>query len=75
MLPYGNDEMEENEITLTQYYKNEEVKIVWKEEGRTKLGRGKIIKDDDVFIYLKGSKGLLVVNRTEVIAIKGSKQQ
>ncbi len=65
----------DSEITLTQYYENEEVKIVWKEEGRTKLGRGKIIKDDQNFIYLKGSKGHLVINRTEVIAIKGSRQQ
>tara|TARA_R100000458_G_C8275067_1_gene250067 strand:- start:708 stop:902 length:195 start_codon:yes stop_codon:yes gene_type:complete len=63
--------MEENaEKPLTDYLKDEEVKIVWKEEDRTKVGRGKITHDDDNFVYLTGEKGTVIVNKSSIIAIK-----
>ena len=39
-----------------------ECKIVWKEEEKTKVGRGKITQDDDNFVYLTGEKGTVIVN-------------
>ena len=63
--------MEENETKpLTGYLKDAEVKIVWKEEDRTKVGRGKITNDDENFVYLTGEKGTVIVNKTSIIAIK-----
>jgi len=64
---------EENVGAVTLYYKGQEVKVVWREDGKTKLGRGQIVNDDEQFIYLKGEKGSLVVNRKEIVVIKGSK--
>lgn len=64
---------EENVGPVTLYYKGQEVKVVWREDGKTKLGRGQIVNDDEQFIYLKGEKGSLVVNRKEIVVIKGSK--
>ena len=55
---------------LISFLKDEEVKIVWKEEDRTKVGRGKITHDDDNFVYLTGEKGTVIVNKTSIIAIK-----
>ncbi len=63
---------EENVGAVTLYYKGQEVKVVWREDGKTKLGRGHIVNDDEQFIYLKGEKGSLVVNRKEIVVIKGS---
>ena len=63
--------MEENETKpLTNYLKDGEVKIVWKEEDRTKVGRGKITHDDENFVYLTGEKGTVIVNKSSIIAIK-----
>ncbi len=63
--------MEENaEKPLTDYLKDAEVKIVWKEEDRTKVGRGKITHDDENFVYLTGEKGTVIVNKSSIIAIK-----
>jgi hypothetical protein len=63
--------MEENETKpLTGYLKDAEVKIVWKEEDRTKVGRGKITHDDENFVYLTGEKGTVIVNKSSIIAIK-----
>ena len=63
--------MEENaENPLTDYLKDEEVKVVWKEEDRTKVGRGKITHDDENFVYLTGEKGTVIVNKNSIIAIK-----
>ena len=64
---------EENVGGVTNYYKGQEVKVVWREDGKTKLGRGHIMNDDGQFIYLKGEKGSLVVNRKEIVVIKGTK--
>ena len=64
---------EENVGAVTLYYKGQEVKVVWREDGKTKLGRGQIVNDDEQFIYLKGEKGSLVVNRKEIVVIKGTK--
>tara|TARA_R110000824_G_scaffold206523_3_gene391669 strand:+ start:10734 stop:10955 length:222 start_codon:yes stop_codon:yes gene_type:complete len=66
---------EESSNAVTSYYKGMEVKVVWKEDGKTKLGRGHIMNDDEQFIYLKGEKGLLVVNRKEIVVIKGSENK
>ena len=49
-----------------------ECKIVWKEEEKTKVGRGKITQDDDNFVYLTGEKGTLIVNKKDIIAIKAA---
>ena len=63
--------MEENaEKPLTDYLKDAEVKVVWKEEDRTKVGRGKITHDDDNFVYLTSEKGTVIVNKNSIIAIK-----
>jgi|TARA_R100000458_G_scaffold54265_1_gene57194 hypothetical protein len=63
--------MEESDMKpLTDYLKDAEVKIVWKEEDRTKVGRGKITHDDENFVYLTGEKGTVIVNKNSVIAIK-----
>ena len=63
--------MEENDMKpLAVYLKDAEVKVVWKEEDRTKVGRGKITHDDENFVYLTGEKGTVIVNKTSIIAIK-----
>ena len=63
--------MEENDMKpLTDYLKDGEVKVVWKEEDRTKVGRGKITHDDENFVYLTGEKGTVIVNKNSIIAIK-----
>lgn len=55
---------------LASYLKDEEVKIVWREEDRTKVGRGKIVNDDETFVYLTGEKGTVIVSKQDIIAIK-----
>jgi len=55
---------------LASYLKDAEVKIVWREEDRTKVGRGKIVNDDETFVYLTGEKGTVIVSKQDIIAIK-----
>jgi len=63
--------MDENDSKkLSEFLKEEEVKVVWREEERTKVGRGMIKHDDENFVYLTGDKGTVVVNKKDVIAIK-----
>ena len=63
--------MEESDMKqLASFLKDEEVKVVWKEEEKTKVGRGKITHDDDNFVYLAGEKGKVIVNKKDIIAIK-----
>ena len=63
--------MEESDMKqVISFFSDEEVKIVWKEEDKTKVGRGKIIHDDDNFVYLAGEKGKVIVNKKDIIAIK-----
>ena len=62
--------MEEKDKKLASFLKDAEVKVVWKEEDNTKVGRGKIVNDDDNFIYLTGDKGTVIVSKSDVIAIK-----
>jgi len=63
--------MEENNMKqLSTFLKDEEVKVVWREEEKTKVGRGKISHDDDNFVYLTGEKGTVIVNKRNIIAIK-----
>ena len=64
--------MEDKEMKLSERLKGVDVKIVWKEEEKTKVGRGQIIDDDVNFVYLTGEKGTVVVNRNDIIAIKTS---
>ena len=64
--------MEDKEMKLSELLKGVDVKIVWKEEEKTKVGRGQIIEDDVNFVYLTGEKGTVVVNRNDIIAIKTS---
>ena len=63
--------MDENDNKrLASFLKEAEVKVVWREEERTKVGRGMITNDDDNFVYLTGEKGTVIVNKKDIIAIK-----
>jgi|TARA_R110000744_G_scaffold160985_2_gene277393 hypothetical protein len=62
--------MDEKEKELASFLKDAEVKVVWREEDKTKVGRGKIMKDDEHFVYLQGEKGTVIVNKADIIAIK-----
>ena len=63
--------MEESDMKqVISFFSDEEVKVVWKEEEKTKVGRGKITHDDDNFVYLAGEKGNVIVNKKDIIAIK-----
>ena len=63
--------MDENDSKrLSEFLKEAEVKVVWREEERTKVGRGMIKHEDENFVYLTGDKGTVVVNKKDVIAIK-----
>ena len=55
---------------MASYLKDAEVKVVWREEERTKVGRGMITNDDNNFVYLTGEKGTVIVNKKDIIAIK-----
>ena len=67
----GSDKMDEKEIKpVSAFLQDAEVKIVWKEEERTKVGRGMIKHDDENFVYLHGEKGTVIVNKKDIIAIK-----
>jgi len=50
------------------------VKVVWREDSNLdkppKVGRGKILNDDDNFVYLSGEKGTVIVNKKDIIAVK-----
>ena len=60
--------MEESDMKgLMTFLKDDEVKIVWREEDRTKVGRGKITNDDENFVYLTGDKGTVIVNKKDII--------
>jgi len=63
--------MDENDgKKLSGFLKEAEVKVVWREEERTKVGRGMITNDDENFVYLTGEKGTVIVNKKDIIAIK-----
>jgi len=63
--------MDENDgKKLSNFLKEDEVKEVWREEERTKVGRGMITNDDENFVYLTGDKGTVIVNKKDIIAIK-----
>ena len=49
-----------------------ECKVVWKEEEKTKVGRGKITNDDAYFVYFTGENGTGIVNKKDIIAIKAA---
>ena len=66
----GGAIMEKENEKMVAYLRDEEVKIVWSEDDKTKVGRGKIVNDDDNFVYLSGSKGNVIVSKTDIIAIK-----
>jgi len=66
-----SDKMDENDSgKVASYLKDAEVKIVWLEEDKTKVGRGMITNDDENFVYLSGEKGTVIVNKRNIIAIK-----
>ena len=63
--------MDENDGKgLASFLKEGEVKVVWREEEKTKVGRGMITNDDENFVYLTGEKGTVIVNKKDIIAIK-----
>jgi len=62
--------MDDEEKKLASFLKEAEVKIVWREEEKTKVGRGMITNDDKNFVYLTGEKGTVIVNKKDIIAIK-----
>ena len=55
---------------LASFLKEAEVKVVWREEDKTKVGRGMITNDDKNFVYLTGEKGTVIVIKHDIIAIK-----
>ena len=58
-------------IGATDFFsEGDEVKIVWKEDEKTKVGRGKIMGEDVNFIYLTGDRGKVIGSKTDVIAVK-----
>lgn len=59
----------DNDKKLASFLKDAEVKVVWREEDKTKVGRGRIVNDDENFIYLTGEKGTVIVSKSDVIAI------
>ena len=61
---------EEDNKQLASFLNDAEVKVVWREEDKTKVGRGMITNDDDNFVYLTGEKGTVIVNKKDIIAIK-----
>ena len=66
----GGAIMENENDKMVSYLRDEEVKIVWSEDDKTKVGRGKIVNDDEHFVYLTGQKGTVIVNKQDIIAIK-----
>jgi hypothetical protein len=71
MRPNKEDgKMDDEEKKLASFLKEAEVKIVWREEEKTKVGRGMITNDDENFVYLTGEKGTVIVNKKDIIAIK-----
>ena len=61
---------ESDKRSVASFLKEGEVKVVWREEDKTKVGRGMIINDDENFVYLSGEKGRVAVNKRDIIAIK-----
>ena len=59
---------------MTAFLRDAEVKVVWREDPNLdkppKVGRGMIMGEDENFVYLKGEKGTVIVNRKDIIAIK-----
>ena len=72
-VPVGK-KMEEEKKSLSTFLSDAEVKIVWREDSNLdkppKVGRGKIMNDDDNFVYLSGEKGTVIVNKKDIIAVK-----
>ncbi len=67
-------EQEEKKSIFAGILRDAEVKIVWREDSNLdkppKVGRGKIMNDDDNFVYLTGEKGTVIVNKKDIIAVK-----
>ena len=61
---------EEDNKQLASFLNDAEVKVVWREEDKTKVGRGMITNDDENFVYLTGEKGTVIVNKKDIIVIK-----
>ena len=61
---------EEDNKQLASFLNDAEVKVVWREEDKTKVCRGMITNDDENFVYLTGEKGTVIVNKKDIIAIK-----
>ena len=72
-VPVGK-KMEEEKKSISTFLSDAEVKIVWREDSNLdkppKVGRGKILNDDDNFVYLTGEKGTVIVNKKDIIAVK-----
>ena len=66
----GDTMNEEDNKQLASFLNDAEVKVVWREEDKTKVGRGMITNDDENFVYLTGEKGTVIVNKKDIIAIK-----
>jgi len=67
------NEKEENtgiSVAAKDFFSNVEVKIVWKEDDKIKIGRGMIMGEDANFIYLTGYRGKVMVSKDDIIDIK-----
>ena len=73
-VPVGKKMEQEEKKSLATFLSDDEVKIVWREDSNLdkppKVGRGKIMNDDDNFVYLSGEKGTVIVNKKDIIAVK-----
>ena len=73
-VPVGKKMEQEEKKSLSTFLSDAEVKVVWREDSNLdkppKVGRGKILNDDDNFVYLTGEKGTVIVNKKDIIAVK-----
>ena len=73
-VPVGKKMEQEEKKSLSTFLSDAEVKVVWREDSNLdkppKVGRGKILNDDDNFVYLSGEKGTVIVNKKDIIAVK-----
>jgi len=57
-------------LILSTIDRKKDCKIVWEEESKPKVGIGKIIADDENFVFLVGERGKVIVNKKYLIVIK-----
>ena len=54
------------------FFNGQEVKMVFKEDGRVKVGTGKIVAQDDTHVFLEGTRGRIMARKKDIMTIKQS---